>query len=120
MKSKSKRMTPEALLQVAARFKVLAEPIRLRILHGLQDGEMTISRITEVVKSTQPNVSKHLKMLQEAGLIARRQQGNTVYCSIADETVFGLCDAVCSSLQVRLGVQAGAFGRTITPVKRRT
>lgn len=119
MKAKHKRMTPEALAQVAARFKVLAEPIRLRILHGLQAGEMSVSEITEVVESTQPNVSKHLKMLQDAGLVARRQEGNTVYCSIADETVFELCEVVCSSLRERIGAQAGAFGHTLMPVKRR-
>ena len=119
MRAKHRQMTPAALAQVAARFKVLAEPVRLRILHGLQDGEMTVSKITEAVKSTQPNVSKHLKMLQDAGLVARRQEGNTVYCSIADETVFELCEVVCSSLRERLGAQAGAFGHTITPMKRR-
>jgi len=48
----------------------------LRILYGLQDGEMTVSEITEAIESTQPNVSKHLKMLQDAGLVARRQEGN--------------------------------------------
>lgn len=119
MRNKHTQMTPEALAQVAARFKVLAEPIRLRILHGLQDGKMTVSEITAAVESTQPNVSKHLKMLQDAGLVTRQQEGNTVYCSIADATVFELCDVVCSSLRERIGAQAGAFGHTITPVKRR-
>jgi DNA-binding transcriptional ArsR family regulator len=119
MKAKQRQMTVEGLAQVAARFKVLAEPVRLRILHELQGGEMTVSQITEAVESTQPNVSRHLKMLQDAGLVARRQERNTVYCSIADETVFELCDAVCSSLRERLGTQAGAFGHTITPMKRR-
>jgi DNA-binding transcriptional ArsR family regulator len=119
MTEKHQQMTPEALAQVAARFKVLAEPVRLRILDGLQGGELSVSEITEAVESTQPNVSKHLKMLQDAGLVARRQEGNTVYCSIADETVFELCDVVCSSLRERIGAQAGAFGHTLTPVKQR-
>ena len=119
MTAKHKQMSPEALAQVAARFKVLGEPVRLRILQGLQDGEMSVSEVTEAVESTQPNVSKHLKMLQDAGLAARRQEGNTVYYSIADETVFELCEVVCSSLRERIGAQAGAFGHTLTPVKRR-
>lgn len=112
-------MTPEALALVAARFKVLAEPLRLRIIHELQGGEMSVSEITEAIESTQPNVSKHLKMLQDAGLIARRQEGNTVYCSIADKTVFELCDVVCSSLRQRLEAHAGAFGHRIKAVRRR-
>ena len=119
MQAKLKHMTPEALAQVAARFKVLAEPLRLRILHGLQEGEMSVSEITEAVESTQPNVSKHLKMLQDAGLVARRQEGNTVYCSIADETVFELCEVVCSSLRERIGAQAGAFGHALKALRRR-
>lgn len=111
MANKHKPMSPEALALVAARFKVLAEPLRLRIMQALHEGEMSVSEITEVVESTQPNVSKHLKMMQEAGLVGRRQEGNTVYCSIADETVFELCDLVCSSLRERLEAQAGAFGQ---------
>jgi len=119
MRAKQKLMTPEALAQVAARFKVLAEPIRLRILQTLQEGEMSVSAITEAVESTQPNVSKHLKMLQDAGLVTRRQEGNPVFYSVADETVFELCEVVCSSLRARIGIQAGAFGHTISPIKRR-
>lgn len=119
MANKQKELTPEALELVAARFKVLAEPLRLRILHELQGGEMSVSAITEAIESTQPNVSKHLKMLQDAGLVARRQEGNTVYCSVADGTVFELCDVVCSSLRQRLEAHAGAFGHSITTARRR-
>lgn len=112
MASKQRKpMSPEALALVAARFKVLGEPLRLRIIQELQGGELSVSEITEAVESTQPNVSKHLKLLQDAGLVARRQEGNVVYCSIADRTVFELCDAVCSSLRVRLEAQAGALGQ---------
>ena len=108
-KAKKRPMTPEALALVAARFKVLAEPLRLRILQELEGGEASVGDITEAVESTQPNVSKHLKILQEAGVVARRQEGNTVYYSIADETVFEICDVVCSSIRERLQAQAGVF-----------
>jgi ArsR family transcriptional regulator len=108
-KTKKRPMSPEALALVAARFKVLAEPLRLRMLQALEGGEMSVGEITEEVESTQPNVSKHLKMLQEAGFLARRQEGNTVYYSIADETVFQLCDAVCSSIRDRLSAQTEVF-----------
>ncbi|HEX6622895.1 MAG TPA: metalloregulator ArsR/SmtB family transcription factor [Pyrinomonadaceae bacterium] len=108
-KAKKRPMTPEALALVAARFKVLAEPLRLRILQALEGGEMSVGDITEAVESTQPNISKHLKMLQEAGVVSRRQEGNTVYYSIADETVFEICDVVCSSIRERLQAQAGVF-----------
>ncbi|MBI1765330.1 MAG: ArsR family transcriptional regulator [Acidobacteria bacterium] len=68
-----------------------------------------VSALTEAVESTQPNVSKHLKLMQDAGLLARRQEGNTVYYSIADPTVFDLCEVVCSSLQERFAAHASAF-----------
>ena len=102
-------MSAEALQLVAARFKVLSDPMRLRILQVLEGGEASVSALTEAVESTQPNVSKHLKTMQDAGLLARRQEGNTVYYSIADPTVFDLCDVVCSSLAERFSAHASAF-----------
>jgi ArsR family transcriptional regulator len=107
----NKTLTPEAMNLVAARFKVLGDPMRLRILNALQNGEQSVGAITEVVAASQPNVSKHLKTLQDAGLIARRQEGNTVYYRVADETVFQLCDVVCNSLQQHLTAQASVFAR---------
>ncbi|QQS49581.1 MAG: winged helix-turn-helix transcriptional regulator [Acidobacteriota bacterium] len=106
-------MSMEALQLVAARFKVLSDPMRLRILQVLQTGARSVTGLAEAVESTQPNVSKHLKTLQDAGLVARRQDGNTVYYSIADETVFELCDVVCSSLQEKFEAQAGLFAEMV-------
>jgi DNA-binding transcriptional ArsR family regulator len=107
----NKILTPEAMNLVAARFKVLSDPMRLRILNALQNGEQSVTRVTETVAASQPNVSKHLKTLQDAGLIARRQEGNTVFYRVADETVFQLCDVVCNSIQQHLSAQAGMFAR---------
>lgn len=95
---------------VAARFKVLSDPMRLRILQTLEPGEQSVTAITEAVASTQPNVSKHLRTLQDAGLLARRQEGNTVFYSIADPSVFELCEVVCGSLQERFKARASVFG----------
>lgn len=112
-------MTPEALRLVAARFKVLSDPMRLRILHALEDGEMSVTGLTEAVEASQPNASKHLKVLQDAGFVARRQDGNTVYYSISDEEVFELCRLVCSGLQQRIAAQAGILsGRRLTGSNR--
>ena len=102
-------MSAEALNLVAERFKVLSEPLRLRILQSLERGEMSVTEITNAVESTQPNISKHLKLLQDAGLVARRQEGNTVYYSIADESVFALCDVVCTSLKAKFANQNSIF-----------
>lgn len=96
------KLSPEAIALVAARFRVLGEPLRVRILEELRDGEKNVSEIVAATGSTQPNISKHLRTLQEAGLIGRRQDGNQVYCSIEDPMVFDLCDLVCTSLSARL------------------
>ena len=112
-------LTPEAMNLVAARFKVLSDPMRLRILNTLQSGEQSVTQVTEAVTASQPNVSKHLKTLQDAGLIARRQEGNTVFYRVADETVFQLCDVVCNSIQQHLTVQASAFGQKALPQSKR-
>ena len=62
-------LTREALELVAARFRAMGEPLRLRILQELEGGERSVSALAESVESTQPNVSKHLKILQDAGLV---------------------------------------------------
>ena len=102
-------MTWEALELVAARFRAMGEPLRLRILQELERGEQSVSALAESVGSTQPNVSKHLKVLQDAGMLKRRQQGNAVFYSIADGMVFELCDMICSRLRDRLEAQVGAL-----------
>ncbi len=117
-RSPRQRLSPEALQLVAARFKLLSDPLRLRILQNLEAGEASVTALTEAVEATQPNVSKHLKLLQDAGLLARRQEGNTVYYAIADPTVFELCEVVCSSLQERFAAHASVFAG-VTPVKLR-
>jgi DNA-binding transcriptional ArsR family regulator len=93
---------PDDLVElVAGRFRALAEPTRIKLLDRLREGEATVLELTALVGTTQQNVSKHLNMLQQAGIVARRKQGNFAYYRIADETVFNLCESVCGSLQTR-------------------
>ncbi len=102
-------MTWEALELVAARFRAMGEPLRLRILQQLETGECSVSALAESLGATQPNVSKHLKVLQDVGLLKRRQQGNSAYYSIADPMVFELCEMICARLHDRLEAQVGAL-----------
>ncbi len=103
-------MSPEALDSVAEKFKILPEPLHLGILQSLETVEMSVGEITGAVESTQPNISRHLRILQDAGLISRRQEGNKVYYGIADETIFALCDAVCANLKERHAARSAIFG----------
>jgi DNA-binding transcriptional ArsR family regulator len=100
-------LSPAAIDLIAARFRILGEPLRIRILQALQPGEKSVSELVEAVGSTQPNVSKHVRILQEAGIVGRRQEGTMVFCFIADASVFDLCDAVCESVGERLSRDAG-------------
>jgi DNA-binding transcriptional ArsR family regulator len=104
-----KKLSNEALDLIAHRFKVMSEPIRLQILHKLQEGEKSVGEITEAIQTSQPNISKHLKILQNAGITKRVQKGNTVFYSIADESIFTLCELVCDSLEENLRNQASIF-----------
>ncbi|HUO15640.1 MAG TPA: metalloregulator ArsR/SmtB family transcription factor [Verrucomicrobiae bacterium] len=82
---------------VARRFQVLGEPCRLRILQALEGGRMTVGEIVACLDGNQPNISKHLQILFDAGLVGRERTGNSIFYSIADPVVFRLCDLVCRS-----------------------
>ena len=105
-----KMLTPEVVEMVASRFRILGEPIRIRLLQEMHDGERNVSELVSAVGSTQPNVSKHLRILQESGIVGRRQSGNNVYYFIADESVLDLCDTVCGSIREQVAATAKALG----------
>jgi ArsR family transcriptional regulator len=83
---------------VAARFKALSEPGRLAILSALQDGEKSVSELTQATARSQPNVSQHLASLLRAGLVAARRDANRVLYRLADPTLERICAAVCQSV----------------------
>jgi DNA-binding transcriptional ArsR family regulator len=87
---------------VARRFRVLGEPMRIRLLDRLRDGDAAVGELSEALSASQQNVSKHLAVLADAGMIGRRKDGNHVYYRIVDEGVFALCEQVCGSLQQQL------------------
>ena len=99
-------MSAEAVAMVAERFRILGEPFRIRILQALEAGEKNVSELVAALGSTQPNVSKHLRILQESGIVGRRQQGTLVFYEISDPSVFDLCDVVCSSVREMLTSRA--------------
>jgi ArsR family transcriptional regulator len=102
-------VSDEALELVARRFAVLAEPMRLRLLRTLFDGEKNVHTLVELTGGTQANISRHLQTLTAAGLLGRRKEGLEVFYSIADSSIIKLCELVCGSLEKQLTKQAGAF-----------
>ena len=94
---------PEPLVElIAQRFRVIGEPMRIRLLDRLREGEASVQELTESIGASQQNVSKHLQVLLEAGVVNRRKQGTHAYYSIADEAVLALCEQVCGSLERQL------------------
>lgn len=100
---------------VARRFRLLGDRSRLRILQCLEGGERSVSAIAEDVESNQPNVSKHLQALTEAGILDRRREGNSIFYSIADPVIFKLCALVCQSTESRVREH---YGELISNRKR--
>jgi DNA-binding transcriptional ArsR family regulator len=100
------KLDERALAHVAKYFKALAEPMRLKILNALQDGEQNVSQLTELSQSTQANVSKHLSLLAQAGLVQRDSRGTSVYYRIADPSVFALCELVCGQIGKQIALEA--------------
>jgi DNA-binding transcriptional ArsR family regulator len=91
---------PVALVElIAQRFRVIGEPMRIRLLDALREGPMTINELTEALGASQQNVSKHIAVLAQAGIVGREKDGNRVRCFIADETIFELCELVCGGLR---------------------
>ena len=70
---------------IAQRFRVIGEPMRIRLLDALRDGPLTVNELTEALGASQQNVSKHVGVLAQAGIVGREKDGNRVRCSIADE-----------------------------------
>src|SRR5512133_301052 len=104
---------PDELVElIAERFRALSEPTRIKLLDRLREGEATVLELTALVGTSQQNVSKHLVLLQHAGIVSRRKHGNFAYYRIADETVYVLCEAVCGSLSNRFDTLRKVTGGT--------
>ena len=91
---------PDDLVElIAQRFRALSEPTRIKLLDRLREGEATVLELTELIGTTQQNVSKHLGVLLNAGIVTRRKQGTSSLYSIADPGAFELCEHVCGGLR---------------------
>ena len=104
-----KNLSQEAFEAISQRFRVLSDPLRLKILYHLKSGEMSVTDIVETTGGSQSNVSKHLSLLLSHGMVGRRREGTSAYYSISDPSVFDLCDNVCGGIENNLEVRRQAF-----------
>ena len=94
---------PEPLIElVAQRFRVLGEPMRIKLLDRLREGAATVTELQEALGASQQNVSKHLGILHAAGMVSRTKKGNSARYAISDPSVFELCDQVCGGVRRQL------------------
>jgi len=95
---------PEPLIElVAQRFRVLGEPMRIKLLDRLREGPATVGELQETLGASQQNVSKHLGILHAAGMVSRNKLGNHALYEISDPSVFDLCAQVCGGVRRQVG-----------------
>jgi DNA-binding transcriptional ArsR family regulator len=105
---------PDPIVElVARRFRVIGEPMRIRILDRLRDGETSVLELADALGSSQQNVSKHLGVLHDAGIVSRRKSGTHAYYAIEDRSVLDLCEQVCGGLQRQFADLARLVGEPI-------
>jgi DNA-binding transcriptional ArsR family regulator len=106
-------LTDAARERVAARFRALGEPTRLRVLERLFEGPASVTEILEHVGGTQANISKHLALLHAASLLSRRKDGTRTVYAISDPTLRKICTIVCAEVERSAKSEAEAvLGRT--------
>ncbi len=107
---KSAQPVPEEVVQqVAEYFSILSEPMRLKILNLLREEEKCVQELVEATETSQANVSKHLKVMLQAGILSRRTEGTSAYYRVEDMLIFDLCNLVCDRLASRIEQQARHF-----------
>ncbi len=109
----------EALAQVAAYFQALSEPTRLQVLNCLRRGERSVGELAQLCGYSAANISRHLTLLAQHGLVRRESRGNSAIYSIADPSVYALCDLVCGNIArqfERISAERAAF---VSPLQKR-
>ena len=106
-----KDLSPRLLEQVAERFRVLGDSTRLLLLQTLMqaEGELNVGELVERLNMSQANISKHLRILLDSGMVARRPVGTAAYYSVTDASVVQLCDLVCDRLKTQANDEARSF-----------
>ncbi len=91
---------PEELVEmIAERFRAIGDPLRIRILEQLRTEPRTVQQLVAALGTSQQNVSKHLGVLRNLGIVTRRKDGQFAYYAIQDESLLRVCDEVCGSLK---------------------
>ena len=105
------QMPDESLREVASYFQVLSEPTRLKILNLLRNNERNVGELAQLCGFSAANISRHLALMTQHGLVVRESRGTSVYYRMADESIYALCDLVCGNIARQL--QRTAVSRAV-------
>lgn len=94
---------------IAERFKALSEPMRLKLLMALEKEERSVGDLVQDLGTSQANISKHLSLLTQKGVLQRRKEGLHVYYSVRDPGIFNLCQHVCGGIERGIDEQKNLF-----------
>lgn len=109
-KPKKRELNEATLALIAERLAAMGDPMRLRILNLLCcRGELNVTELVELSGGRQANVSRHLGKLSSVGLVSRRKLGNQVFYALTDDSLPGICDCLCRSMQNVLRSRADAL-----------
>ncbi len=93
----------EELYRLQAEFcKGMAHPKRIQILKALKGGEKSVNELARITGTPQANMSQHLSLLRQLGLLNTRREGTNIYYSISDHRIVEACDLVRSCISERL------------------
>lgn len=103
-------------------FRALADPTRLRIFHLLRTMELAVGEIAQVMGQSQPRVSRHIRILVEAGLVDRRKEGSWVFLMLgqgeASRATLDWFDSIAPSIEERLWIEADSVRLTAVRADR--
>lgn len=92
----------QVFASAAELFKLLAAPLRLKIISALCSSEKNVSQLLAEIETTQPNMSQHLAALYRAGVLTRRREATQIYYAIGSQRAATLCRAVCMQIATEM------------------
>ncbi len=90
----------EVFEQAADLFRLMAAPMRLKIISSLCNAEKNVGQLLGEINTTQPNMSQHLNTLYQAGVLGKRRDGVQIFYRIVDDRAAKMCRAVCMQIAI--------------------
>jgi DNA-binding transcriptional ArsR family regulator len=104
-------LSDEDIELIAARLRVVAEPTRIRLMELLNAEDFSVQELTDRLATTQQNVSRHLGILFQAGIVSRKKEGNVARYSLVDWTGWWLVEQIGTSVAGHLEEMQKAFAK---------